>query len=337
VDGAFLKSWYISHERANAARRFLDPQVPGVMPLNFAGLDQRFPVQPGEVCEAWWGPAGDQIYFVHPQDEERWYGFAGGDLLGRQRRATAGRAYIMLGSANPYWLATSLKSFVGFFPYARLFCATFIPNCTGPVIDKLTPERQASEVEAQELAWVRSHDAQLHAVQIEQREEFSRRFLAKVGLGLGANLFGDDYIQSPYAAELREAMWEQTRPDETSGVRGTDLMQEIGLQNTRLNGLRGVWSIMMKTYPNTFALLITTPSGRSMTLQLSDDPRFWSSERFRPYHDGAFYFVVPERSIFSDPVGLLDFVGHQNGRRPNPIMTGLEALQVTPSQLPPMR
>ena len=335
VDGAFLKSWYISHERGNAARSYLDPQKPGVTPLMFMGLDRRFPVQEGEVAELWMGPGGDSVHHIHKADDDKWYGIAGGDII-RRSKIDAGRAYIMLRSESPYWLAVSMKSFVAFMSPARLFTATLMPNVTGPVIDKLTSESQATPVEASELAWIRQSD-NLHMVSFSHRLDFSRRFLAKLALGIGANLFGPAYLETAYVGELRRALWANIEDDEAGALRGSDLFNESSLDGAYLNGIHGAWSMHFQAMPKAFGMMIATPGGRTMAIQIADQPALWSDAAFTPYHNGTFYFVVPERAYFSHPVGLLDFVQHKNGHGTNTIMAEIEGFQSDPKSLPPLR
>ena len=335
VDGAFLKSWFISHEVSNAARENLDPVNPGIVPLKFMGHDKRFPVQDGDVAELWMGPGGDSVHHVHKVDDEKWFGIAGGDMI-RRRKADVGRAYLMLRSESPYWLACSVKSFVAYMSPARMLTATLMPNVTGPVMQKLTPESDATDIEKAELAWVRGEDNDgLHATSFSHRLDFSRRFLAKIALGLGYTLFGEPFLSRPYTSELRAALWPR---DENDGqIRGTDFFNETALQGHRLNGIRGAWSLGFKAMPNSFGLFLTTPAGRFMAIQIADDPTLWSAPEFAPYHHGLFYFVVPGRSYFSPPVSFLEFVGHQGGRRPNATLTEIDAFRIDHTQLPPLR
>lgn len=337
VDGAFLKSWFISHERGTAARQYLDPQKPGIAPLMFMGLDLRFPTQEGEVAELWMGPGGESVHHIHKKDDEKWYGIAGGDII-RRRKVDAGRAYLMLRSESPYWLAVSVKSFVANMAPARLFTATLMPNVTGPVMENLTPESDATPTEAAELAWIRSEESGTpHMVSFSHRLDFSRRFLSKVALGLGANLFGPKYLGTPYVNELRRALWSTKEDDDAADLRGTDFMNESALTGSRLNGIRGTWGLIFTATPKAFGLVIVTPAGRSMAIQIADEPSLWSNPAFAPYHEGLFHFIVPERGHFSDAVSMLDFVSHKIGRRTNPVMAEIEGFQSDPTTLPPLR
>lgn len=203
---------------------------------------------------------------------------------------------------------------------------------------KLTPESDATPTEAAELAWIRSDESGIaHMVSFSHRLVFSRRFLAKVALGLGANLFGPKYLETPYVNELRRALWSTNEDDDAGDLRGTDFMNNSALTGSRLNGIRGTWGLIFMAMPKAFGLVIGTPAGRSMAIQIADEPSLWSNPAFGPYHRGLFHFVVPERSHFSDAVSMLDFVSHKTGRRTNPIMAAIERFRSDRATLPPLQ
>lgn len=337
VDGAFLKSWFISHELSNSGRTYLDPSEPGIAPPMYMGVDQQFPVHDGDVAELWMGAGGDSIHHVHLADDEKWYGFAGGDLI--RRKVDLGRAYLMLRSESQYWAAVSLKSFDAFVPGARHFSATELIGARGPVIDRLIPEAEATPKETAELAWIRGVPAGTpHKASFSHRLDFSQRFLAKLALGVGSNLFSADYCRSPYADELRRALW-PSYPNAGSelSIYGTDLLRHTALDGSRLSGLPGTWSLCLIAVNEGFGLSITTPGGRNMVVMITNEPRKWTGPDLRAYGLGQFYFVVPERQIFAGPISTLDFINHQNRRRPHPTLAHIESLQSDPSTLPPLR
>ena len=150
VDGAFLKSWFITHEIGESSRSFIDPQKPGPLPLMYMGVDQRFPVEQGEVAELWMGQGGESVHHVHQIDSPTWFGFAGGDFI-RRKRLDPGRAYLMIRSQNQYWAWTSLLSFIEYMRGARLFSATRLAGVPSAIAQQLTDEGKANDVEQAEL------------------------------------------------------------------------------------------------------------------------------------------------------------------------------------------
>jgi hypothetical protein len=335
VDGAFLKSWFISHEIAVAARHYLDPLTPGIAPLIYQGVDQEFPTQPGDTCERWLGPAGEHVYHVHLTDDDRWHGYAGGDFIRRKR--DVGRAYIALTASHPYWIVTAIASFISQLSPSRLFCVTPGEGLPPELTKALIPISAATPVEASEIEWTRARPDGRHVMQLPLRIDFSDRFLAKLALGVGANLFGNTYCQSSYAEELRSLLWHSDSDAEHElRVRGTGFWHAERLAAiSTMVGLTGAWTIFLLALREGYSLYLCTPSGRGMTIVISDEMTRWTHCSFRQYHEGVLYCVIPERRLFVGPVSLPRYIAHQNGTRVDPAIAQLEAFRVDRALLPP--
>lgn len=339
VDGAFLKSWFISHEAGLAARQYLDPNKPGVAPLLYMGDDQEFPNQPEHICERWIGPAGEHVYHVHLQDDDRWYGYAGGDVI-RRRKFDAGRAYLILTSQNTYWALTGLQSFIAHFKGARLFCLTTVVGMPSELATMFMTDSDVTPVEMAEISWIRARpDGQQQQMRLSLRIDFSDRFLAKLSLGLGANIFGSQYRDSPYAEELQKLLWfRNPNVGERPKVRGTSFWQETALSKVAaLAALPGTWTILLRALHEGFALYVCTPGGRGMTMAISDDNTLWASPEFQSYQEGVLYFAIPERQIFAGPVALPYYLAHKLGNFVEPTLAKLETLKSDPALLPAAR
>jgi hypothetical protein len=340
IDGAFLKSWFLLNEAGINAHLYLDPKKPGASPLFYMGFDEEIPLPKEEVCERWIGPAGAHIYHIHQRDDERWYGFAGGDFLHRQR-LDAGRAYIVLTSPTAYWVLASLLSFVAYFPEAKRRCLTTVMGLPD-TINVLAPDAgPISASEATEIAFIRGRpDDRAHHHRLSISVDFSDRFLAKLGVGLAHTILGPAVSASPYVGELRGAMWCQD-PEERSRfqMRGTGFWRDGSTDDlfSKFAGWPGAWTILLSPQRQGFAVVLFTPSGRPMTIMLSDDPSLWPPHIGSEYGAGLFYVVVPERESAFGPIPLLDFVSHKLGRRRHADLLTLEAMKTDRSLLPPMR
>jgi hypothetical protein len=337
VDGAFLKSWLIICENAIAARHFLEPAVPGILPLIYFGIDEGFPVQPGEVCERWIGPAGEQIYYVHQADDNKWFGYAGGDFI-RRNQGDAGRAYIGLTASHDYWALTGLQSFIADLEPARLFTVTICESLPDYLMQRLTPEAQATPIEAAELAWIRNRPSgRSGGLRASLRVDFSDRFLAKLALGLGYNIIGRAFRDSSYAEELRKLLWRRD-PSQDEGIEvfGTSYWQASQFSAvSHMIGLTGAWTIMLQALREGLSVSVCTPLGRLMTIAISKDPSLLPLSAIDQYYLGALYFAVPQRRTFLGPVALPAYLAHRNGSHVVPAIAKLEALRVEPSMLAP--
>jgi len=337
VDGAFLKSWFVTNESSMSARQYLDPAVPGIAPFHYMGIDQEFPNQAEHICERWTGQAGEHIYHIHLADQDRWYGYAGGDII-RRKKVDAGRAYLVLTSQSTYWNLTALKSFVVQFKGVRLFCLTKVQGMPIDLATVFTNENEASAIENSEIAWIRARpNGAIQQMRASLRLDFSDRFLAKLSLGIGANLFGEAFCSSPYAGELRKLLWPKSAThDDLPKIRGQNFWQENILSAKSLDvGWPGVWTILLNGVREGFALHVCTPGGRGMTMAISEDNQLCSSAEFQSYHLGSMFFAIPARQTFIGPVSLPNFLAHRLGNYNDPILASMEALKCDPNQFTP--
>lgn len=335
VDGGFLKSAFITHERAIAARRFVDLRRPGILPLIYLGIDQGFPSQPGEVCERWRGPAGEHFYHVHAADNDNWFGYAGGDLL-RRKRKDVSRAYLGLTTTHPYWLSTAIQSFIAYFGPARLFLTTIWDGMPVQLEKWIMREVLATPIEAAEIEWIRNQPARLQA-RMPLRIDFADRFMAKLALGLGHTIIGSEYHTSRYADELRKILWSRSPSErDDSKVLGSGYWQAREFADlSEIIGLPGAWTISITAVDDGLVASVCTPLGRLMNVVISDDISPLSHSIREMYHMGVLYFAVPQLKTFIGPVELPKYLAHRTGSRVLPELAALEAMRVDESTMPP--
>lgn len=105
VDGAFIKSFFVSAERSLDALDYLDPdKAIGILPLSYLGTFQNIATQEGEVADFWvCAPGANIIHFRKASEEGIWDAYAGGDPRRQSKRSKAGR----------YWSASPQRSCTG--------------------------------------------------------------------------------------------------------------------------------------------------------------------------------------------------------------------------------
>jgi hypothetical protein len=324
-----------------ASRSYLDPVKPGATLLIYMGKDREFPIDEEEVCERWVGPTGDHIYHVHlANDDDKWYGFAGGDVI--RRKIDGGRAYLILTSKNSYWALTAIKSFISHFRGLpdRLFCLTRVEGMPQDLTSFFVDESNATGLERKEISWIRTRpEDKIVMMSVSLRLDFSDRFLAKLALGLGANILGHRFLLSAYAPDLRKLLWNRDPQEKVkTQVKGTNFLNSEQICDiSRIIKRESAWTVMLWAQEKNFLLFLCTPSGRGMSIVISDDSALWHHASFKQYHIGAMYFVVPERECFIGPVLLPDFLAHWFRHRREPNLAYLENLGGDPALLPPMR
>lgn len=336
VDGPFRKNWFVQNE-GWAGHQFLDPSTPNATALVYLGFERDFPLRESEVCERWIGPAGEHIYHIHERDDARWETFAGGDII-RRKTSDGGRAYILMTSQSQYWAATGLLSLSAWFPYAKKRCLTRLEGDSDiSGIGILTiDEVPISADEKREIAYIcaRPEGHQVH-IQMPIQIDFADRFMAKVALGLADTILGNQAALSPYSDDLRTALWEKTAEGRKGlSLRGTGFWTEPNERFAQFAGCSGAWTILLNANPDTFSYTAISPSGKILTMAISDDPRLWPENIGDVYGIGVIYIAIPERNRWFGPIPLPDFISHNLGSTIDPALAEIELLRTTAQSLP---
>jgi HNH endonuclease len=336
VDGPFLKCWFIQNEGLNG-QQFLDPKRPSATSLVYLGFEKDFPTDSSEVCERWIGPAGEHIYHIHAKDDARWDTIAGGDFI--RRKSSDGRAYIVMTSQSQYWIHTGLLSFSEWFPYAKKRCVTHIIGSLSG-IDILTREEQPlTERENIEIAYI-SGRVEGHQVlaNFPIKVDFADRFLAKVALGLTGTLLGERALKSPYADDLRRALWSRTSAErENLSLKGAGYWTEKNQLFSDFLGNSGAWTIALHVFPEGLSYTALSPSGKALTMGISDDATLWPPKIGPAFREGVVYIAIPERQKWWGPIPLPNVIAHKLGHHREEALVELEDLRTLGKSLPPKR
>lgn len=187
VDGEFMKSWFGSHERASAARDYRDPSDPKkvIEPPTYMGPFDHEDLRPDEVAEMWIGPAGAHMIHIRPADPDPvWAVYAGGKPT--RNRARWGFAFLAFTSAQDYWVTSALLSFEQHFALAR---RVSLNSNTPPGFDEVD-DTDADQARLMRVARSVIGGAK---VNFQINVDVGNRLLAKVALGLGREILGNDF------------------------------------------------------------------------------------------------------------------------------------------------
>lgn len=99
--------------------------------------------------------------------------------------------------------------------------------------------------------------------------DFDRRFMAKIALALACAIKGDDYTLTPGGSELRSLLWERNHQSRNnSSVKGK-LYLETGMEDiSKIFTDNQSWHLYLAASANTVFLIIITPLGRIMSIQV---------------------------------------------------------------------
>ncbi|MBF0871911.1 HNH endonuclease [Gluconobacter japonicus] len=340
VDGAFIKSFFVSIERSFDALDYLDPDKPtGILPLSYLGTIQGITTQEGEVADFWvCAPGANIVHFRTASEEDAWNAYAGGDPRRQSKRSKAGRVAVTLTSAEPYWIRTALSSVKHHFAKAD----KFVTNLQLPPSAKHFKVLDPNDLQqAADLCFLKDIKAttlrgDYLRNQVAIASNADGRFLAKLALAVGYKLFGAQFLQTSYGLNLRKAFREANHERRLKvPIRGSGYLQSaaLGAFEEKLRWPGG-WVLLLMQHQNALSLTVQTPSGRSMVIQVTDDSALLG-DLGPEYRDGIAWVTVPAAARAVGPIHLPEYLAHQIGQQVSPKLRELDVLRGLRNRLPP--
>lgn len=339
IDGAFIRSWMGQAELSNGSHEYLAGKGKvTALPLDYLGPIQEVPLPEGHVADYWAGPCGANIIHIRPDDgDEQWTTYAGGDPRGKKSKA--GRAYMALTSEEEFWILVSLESFRWHFERAeRIVVNAEIPPKWPFKKPDLNDAMQAEDMKTVDAVINAGRNGSWLHVRPAISLDLGTRMLAKLGLGVGYKLLGSAFLKTEYAKNLRLGMREaNVEKRRRIPVRGSGFLGGPGLGGAEeILKWPGGWVLMLSIVEDKLGLCIISPSGRSMTVLISDDQSLLATLEPK-YANGTVWITVPTAKEAIGPILLPEYLGHQTNTAPLPSLVALASKRGDRMKLPPCR
>ncbi|KZK65224.1 hypothetical protein A1L58_08700 [Shewanella baltica] len=221
VDAAFEKDFMVYSQLSEVAYSLFDPNSDVGLPLRCMGtMDIVLPeMKSDEVCEYWLGPLGEQIFWVRPHDEQK-YWYTGGNP--RTVKKVRSRAYFIF-SEN------SQKAFpISWFAFKDAFSGKKVTKILCSKVEGPDPSSigfaSRTELDEKRVKYLldQCSNSQVRKSQVSLYFDFDVRFLAKLALGIAYTYFGESAIKGESAEELYKALW--LKPDgEKPRIKGSGM------------------------------------------------------------------------------------------------------------------
>lgn len=336
VDGAFIRGWAGSRERGHDARMYLSLTEPlkTVLPLDYLGKLTDPAIPSGDVADWWAGPCGATIVHFRPEEtSDLWKRYLGGDP--RAKKAASGRAYMALASNTEYWLLGAFGSFKKHFKRAKRYIVTpgLPPNWTA--FEQISREdpAQAADLKIIDAMLRRARANQSTRARLEiDLTDVGQRWLCKLGLAIGCQIFGAGFGKHADGELLRRA-FREANPEKRKQykVRGSGYF--TGGSGLAFLAWPAGWVLQLQVLDGTLGLAIVTPSGQTMTIAITDDHNLISQVP-ADINMGQAWIVVPSAARAVGPIGIADYVAHITRTVPHADLKALEAHRIDPSSLP---
>nr|WP_230968056.1 HNH endonuclease [Nostoc sp. WHI] len=326
VDGSFIRNWFTQNFKASIANVYIDSQGNCILPLSYMGRVKRFETSEQEICEFWLGPCGDSIYHFHDAFDSRYDTFVGGNPINLKKNP--GDVYIIAVPTNPFWQKIVFNSFISHFNKARRFICNAPDENNGEWIFSKSSEKEKAIIKI--LMEARGTDHEVNNLIDPYSHE---RFLAKIALGLGFNIFGDKYLETDYAQFLRDILWRK-KPNNTSELkRFLGYFDPVGESLKVILPWEGAHTFLIMSIGDYFILCMCIYGKAFLNVVISDERSLWSDHK--NYSDGQIFLVVPQLSKALNPISLPIYISHKLQELPAKELQELEALKIDPSTLPP--
>ncbi|WP_274063376.1 HNH endonuclease [Vibrio parahaemolyticus] len=210
VDAAFEKDFMVFNHLNETAYSLFSPTLSSGLPLRCMGISDLKPpkLKDDEVCEYWLGPLGEQIFWVRPHDEQK-YWYSGGNP--RTVKKVRSRAYFMFSER------TLKAPEISWYAFKDAFCGKKVDKIMCTQVQGADPKSigftDATELDKERIDYFHENcsNGQERSNRVSINLDFDVRFLAKLAIGVAYVYFGKSALQGAEAEELYKALW--LKPD----------------------------------------------------------------------------------------------------------------------------
>lgn len=338
VDGIFLKNFFIKNSSSTDYLGYVDLHDDQyTLPFMYMGINEIIKHPNFEYCDYWMWHGGSRIYHFHNNYSEKFNAFAGGNPIGHHEKKRAGEAYLVSSTNNPIWIKKLLISFKEYFKNAKRYSINIIIQNKNDFL--LIP----SEFENQMIDKISKVANDIQKNQIVIQLGFELKFLSKIALALGHNLFGDQYYSSMYANMLRGVIWENDYKKLPEYEH--QMSNFFGDENNPLKNLseiiawKGGHTIILFPIENKLLLLLyLSGDKRPIVLTITDELNQYENVQLSEFQNGFVWILIPQRKIFKGAYGLPEYLAYRTGDKSFiEELREIEILFTNVKDLPPFR
>lgn len=330
VDASFARSWFVSAAMQNNAMICYDVKTgPFPIPLACMGITSHKPpnILEDEVCESWIGPLGEQIFLIRKHDEKT-YWYVGGDPV-KPKQTQSSRAYFFFSERShlaPQITWGSFKEAYSDEKTKKIMCTEIIGADSASIGFSNPDNLDCKRIDYfKQVAAIKN--GELNNT-IPHHLDFDHRFLPKLGLAVAYGLFGDNFLASTYANELRKGIWHRPtadsneRIDNTPKVYGRASFQFGNEEVTKILSTKGAVVILIMQIAEEFSMQLIIGEKDFGCIKIADS-KIATAELIQNFGSGVvFVFYKFLKCYIRMPI--LDYLAHKLGNTVNQELYDLE-------------
>jgi len=254
---------------------------------------------PGLDCDFWRGPTGDSVFHFHaPYPEPTGPGAVGRPTNLRDGQFDPGFVFVFVVATNPAWHQPIINSVVEHFRGATIYLAN--GPCPGAPLSVIPGDRVALRNE------LRNRMRGTMRVEVPIGTDFGHRFLAKLALGMGSLLLAPDFVRSPDANLLRNAMWERnfdTRS--TIPLAGSDFFRTTSPEVSNAFNWPSGHILLFQQFREHLCLCALIYGHLAAMVRITSQSQFWQG---RIEASGTVFVIAPGLRRVVGPVNLQTYI-----------------------------
>lgn len=313
VDGIFLKNFFIKNFASTDYLGYVDLHDDQyTLPFIYMGINETIRHPDFGFCDYWLWHDGSRVYHFHNNYSEKFNAYAGGNPIGHKDKKRAGEAYLIAVTNNPIWLKKLLFSFKEYFNNASRYSVNINIQQSNEFFNPPTDSQNKMIKSILKVAT----DEQKNNIVFQLG--FEIRFLSKIALALGHNLFGDQYYSSMYANMLRKVIWEndyKKLSEYDHQISNFFVDKDYPLKNlSNIIAWQGGHTIIFFPIDNKLLLLLyISGDKRPIVLTITDVLDQYQNSILNEFPHGCVWILVPQRQVFKGVYGFPEYLAYKTG------------------------
>jgi len=324
VDGIFLKSFFIKNEVFNHYLEFVNEIEDITIPFVFMGTLKKPIINHPyyKYCDYWVWAGGSRVYHFHNNYNEFFQNYIGGHPIKFKNKKEAGEVYLVgaMENIDEKLFKIMLFSFKEHFKYQKRFSVNIRLN----LIDKRTKKSnkikffdESNEMQQEIIKRLLKVSNKEHEMCLTIQVGVEWKFLSKLAIGLGYNLFGDNYLKSDDYKIFHNIINAKDINEIKNILTKTPVMGEFFSSIT--NSLKYIGEFV--AYKSGHTLLFQIVNNELFLVMwlynknypfvvkiASDMTKFKENNLLKKYKNGFLYICLPAKRLSKGPLDLEEYM-----------------------------
>jgi hypothetical protein len=335
VDSAFVKNFFATNSAIfSDYLGYYDFDNNPYIPFSYMGFVEYIKHPNYKFCEKWLWCGESMVYHFHNNSEGVFETIAGGDPRKRKGK-DAGEVYLVGLTDNEFWIKLLLQAFIKQFKKSKRILVNYkIPKAKN-ILD-------TEQYKIKDLLFKihKTKDVQTHSLVV--KADFNIRFQAKLSIGLGYSLFGENFSESEEAIFYRNIFWNKSYEKLTELQ--PQMMPFFSEQKNELDkfmkflnfkGCHGLFFLNINNSLYFYGNLFGEGQYPVLTV-ITNDLNSYQHELITKYPDGWGYILAPQRELCIGEIDIPSLLAFNTGNKSFlPELVELEKKYISSDKLPP--